>query len=64
MTAAWLSRLRRDGHTAFRSGLHGDGWLEKGEVTRDPRHLDRLASAQAARIAAFPGATLLAGASQ
>lgn len=25
-----LDVMRRDGHTAFRNGLHGDGWLEKG----------------------------------
>ncbi|GAA5511917.1 orotate phosphoribosyltransferase [Deinococcus carri] len=64
-TPDWLPPLRRAGHTAFRNGLHGDGWLEKGEVMRDPVRLDRLASRQAAQLAAaFPGATLLAGASQ
>lgn len=54
--------LRR-GHTAFRTGLHADGWTEKGEVVRDPVLLDAVAAAQAASLsAAFPGATLLVGA--
>ena len=54
--------LRR-GHTAFRNGLHADGWTEKGEIVRDPATLDRVAAMQATSLrAAFPEATLLVGA--
>lgn len=54
--------LRR-GHTVFRNGLHADGWIEKGELVRDPVTLDALAAVQAAGLgAAFPNATLLVGA--
>lgn len=54
--------LRR-GHTRFRNGLHADGWIEKGEVVRDPLTLDAVAAVQADSLrAAFPDATLLVGA--
>lgn len=53
----------RPGLTHFRNGLIGDGWIEKGEVMRDPAQLDRVAAWQAQAIAGqFPGATLLVGA--
>ncbi|MDL2345698.1 orotate phosphoribosyltransferase [Deinococcus sp. MIMF12] len=53
----------RFGHTAFRNGLHADGWTEKGELVRDPATLDTVAAVQADSLrAAFPGATLLVGA--
>lgn len=53
----------RPGHTAFRNGLHADGWIEKGEIVRDPATLDGVAAVQAASLrAAFPEATLLVGA--
>lgn len=51
------------GHTAFRNGLHANGWVEKGEVIRHPSLLDRVAAWQARQLAeAFPEATLLVGA--
>ncbi|MPY65579.1 orotate phosphoribosyltransferase [Deinococcus sp. SDU3-2] len=53
----------RPGHTAFRNGLHADGWIEKGEIVRVPATLDAVAAEQAASLrAAFPEATLLVGA--
>lgn len=53
--------LRR-GLTQFRNGLVSDGWIEKGEVIRDPLLLDEIAAQQARAIAtAFPQATLLVG---
>lgn len=53
----------RPGHTAFRNGLHADGWVEKGDVFHDPALLDAVAAAQAASLrAAFPDVTLLVGA--
>ncbi|MBZ9713368.1 orotate phosphoribosyltransferase [Deinococcus multiflagellatus] len=53
----------RPGLTHFRNGLLGDGWIEKGEIMRDPAQLDRVAAWQAQAIAGqFPGATLLVGA--
>ncbi|WP_235610149.1 orotate phosphoribosyltransferase [Deinococcus aerius] len=53
----------RRGHTVFRHGLHADGWIEKGELMRDPAGLDEVAAMQAEALhAAFPGATLLTGA--
>lgn len=59
------AELLRPGHTAFLNGLHGDGWLEKGEVVRHPERLDELAQVQAAQIAGqFAEVTLLVGASQ
>lgn len=54
--------LRR-GHTAFRNGLHANGWTEKGEIIRDPVMLDTVAAVQARHLrASFPDATLLVGA--
>lgn len=53
----------RPGHTAFRSGAHADGWVEKGNIFRDSRVLSRVAEWQAAQIAqTFKEATLLVGA--
>ena len=53
----------RPGHTHFRNGLFGDGWIEKGHVMRDPALLAQVAAAQAQSIrSAFPEATLLIGA--
>lgn len=57
--------LRRDGHTIFRNGLHASGWLEKGELVRDPVKLDELAQVQASQIQTeWPTADLIVGASQ
>lgn len=53
----------RTGHTAFRNGLHADGWIEKGDLMRDPVALDELAAIQARQlIQRFPEVTLLVGA--
>ena len=53
----------RPGHTAFRSGAHADGWVEKGNIFRDSRLLSRVAGWQAAQIAqTFKDMTLLVGA--
>ncbi|ANE43685.1 type I phosphoribosyltransferase [Deinococcus puniceus] len=58
-------RLRRDGHAVFKNSLHANGWLEKGELVRDPVRLDGLARAQAASIQThWPTADLIVGASQ
>lgn len=35
------------GHTAFRNGLHGDGWREKGAIIRQPGVLAQVTGAQA-----------------
>ncbi|MDX1933220.1 MAG: hypothetical protein SFU56_11490 [Capsulimonadales bacterium] len=43
--AGWFA-----GHTAFRNGLHGDGWLEKGAIIRNVAVLDTVAERQAAAI--------------
>lgn len=57
--------LRREGHTVFRNGLHASGWLEKGEVVRDPMQLDKVARVQAEQLQAhWPNADLIVGASQ
>ena len=50
------------GHTAFRNGTHGDGWLEKGAIIREVSRLDIVAEAQAAMIQdRFPEAEFLIG---
>lgn len=48
------------GHTAFRNGMHGDGWLEKGAIIRDVSLLDSFAERQAAAIRTrFPETDLI-----
>ena len=65
-----LDRLRdlggvRAGHTVFRNGFHGDGWLEKGVLIRRPDLLDEVARRQAESVRAhFPQTDVLVGASQ
>jgi orotate phosphoribosyltransferase len=50
------------GHTAFRNGSHGDGWLEKGAIIRDVSVLDSIAHRQAEGIRShFPEVELLLG---
>ena len=50
------------GHTAFRNGLHGDGWLEKGALVRDPARLNLLLKHQATAIVKhFPQTELIVG---
>ena len=38
------------GHTEFKNGLHGDGWLEKGAIVRHPARLNALLKHQADSI--------------
>ncbi|ADY26532.1 orotate phosphoribosyltransferase [Deinococcus proteolyticus MRP] len=53
----------REGHTAFKNGLHSGGWLEKGEIVRRPYLLQQLARQQAQQIAQhWPETTLIVGA--
>lgn len=48
------------GHTAFRNGAHGDGWLEKGAIIRNLARLDSVAEQQAESVALrFPQADLI-----
>lgn len=50
------------GHTVFRNGSHGDGWLEKGAIIRNTLLLDSVAKRQANGIRSqFPEAELLIG---
>lgn len=52
----------RRGLTVFRNGLVSNGWIEKGEVFREPNALEVMAEAQAQAIANyFPTATLITG---
>jgi orotate phosphoribosyltransferase len=51
------------GHTRFRSGEHGNGWLEKGALLRSPHLLRPLLDVQARAVRdAFPMAELIVGA--
>jgi orotate phosphoribosyltransferase len=51
------------GHTAFRNGLHGNGWIEKGVIIREPNRLDRFTQVQAQTIREVWGTpTLVVGA--
>lgn len=34
------------GHTVFRNGYHGNGWIDKGFVMRNPKILDAIAKLQ------------------
>jgi orotate phosphoribosyltransferase len=50
------------GHTAFKNGWHGDGWLEKGVLVRDPARLYTLLKHQANAIKKhFPQTELIVG---
>lgn len=52
----------RAGHTAFRSGEHGDGWVEKGALISNPAQLPRVVAAQAQTIRQrFAGAEIVVG---
>lgn len=37
----------KEGHTAFRNGSHGNGWIDKSSIVRNPRILDNVAKLQA-----------------
>lgn len=51
-----------EGHTQFRNGLHGNGWIEKGFIIRDPSSLDVVTRLQAESIKReFPGCDLIIG---
>lgn len=50
-TGAW-----HDGHTEFRNGFHGNGWLQKDAIVRNPNYLDQVSKLQADLILQeFPG---------
>jgi orotate phosphoribosyltransferase len=50
------------GHTTFKNGWHGDGWLEKGALVRDPARLYTLLKHQANAIKKhFPQTELIVG---
>ena len=52
-----------EGHTEFRNGLHGNGWLEKDIIVRNPKYLDRVSQLQSQQILKeFPKVDLLLGA--
>ncbi|EKD99611.1 MAG: hypothetical protein ACD_22C00222G0002 [uncultured bacterium] len=51
-----------EGHTVFKNGYHGDGWVEKGFIIRKPRILDLVTILQAEMIAkSFPDVDLIVG---
>lgn len=55
----------RPGHTCFRSGEHGNGWVEKGALISNPRHLSVIVEAQAQVIRdRFDGAEVIVGSSE
>jgi len=55
----------RSGHTCFRSGEHGDGWVEKGALISNPAHLSAVVEAQAQVIRErFDGAEVIVGSSE
>lgn len=50
------------GHTSFKNGLHGNGWIEKGFIIRKPKVLDRVTHLQAEMVRdSFPEVDLLIG---
>lgn len=51
-----------EGHTEFRSGFHGSGWLEKDLIVRNPVYLDRICKLQADSLRReFAGVDLIIG---
>ncbi len=53
------------GHTVFRTGDHGDGWIEKGSLIRQPSLLEGVINVQAEALKKnFPTAELIVGSSQ
>jgi orotate phosphoribosyltransferase len=50
------------GHTEFRNAQHGDGWIEKGYLVKNPVYLDLFVKAQSDQIRRFfPKVDLLVG---
>ncbi len=45
-SGGWL-----EGHTEFKNGYHGNGWVEKGNIIKKPRLLDLVTKFQAEQIA-------------
>lgn len=59
-----LGGLRR-GHTRFKTGDHGDGWIEKGALLSEPARLTAVLEAQAGVIRErFSGAEVVVGSSE
>ncbi|MER3482931.1 MAG: hypothetical protein C4332_07010 [Meiothermus sp.] len=53
----------RLGHTVFKTGGHGDGWIEKGALFSIPKHLRALVRAQVRGVLrAFPQAQMVVSA--
>lgn len=51
-----------EGHTVFKNGFHGNGWIEKGFIIRKPRVLDMVTRYQAEIVARnFPESELIVG---
>lgn len=50
----------KEGHTAFRNGFHGNGWIDKSAIVRNPRILDSVAKLQAEVVTShFPDVEML-----
>ncbi|HLE49213.1 MAG TPA: phosphoribosyltransferase family protein [Patescibacteria group bacterium] len=50
------------GHVEFKNGMHGDGWLQKDLVVKNPIFLDDVAKLQAEKILeSYPNVDLLMG---
>lgn len=53
------------GHTEFRNGQHGNGWIEKGSIIQYPALLDTVLQEQSKAIAQhFPEVEMLIGSSE
>src|SRR5260221_7913488 len=51
-----------EGHTSFKNGFHGNGWIEKGFVIRFPKLLEEVTKEQAKLVQKYaPDAELLIG---
>lgn len=51
-----------EGHTSFKNGFHGNGWIEKGFVVKKPKLLELFILEQAKQISnRYPSAELLVG---
>ena len=55
----------RPGHTAFKNGMHGDGWVEKGALISQPGHLEAILQLQGKQLqSTFPEVEVLVGSAQ
>lgn len=51
-----------EGHTVFKNGQHGDGWIEKGNIFKKHEYFDQFVKEQAKQIAhIFPDVECLVG---